>query len=114
MKFWEAMKLMEEGKNVRSKEWPKDEHVYWWKFAQNIQKYGYFGEWEEYVPPKTYSFEDIISLVNEGRLFRRKNWAKGIVFRAIISGGYSIFFEGKPIHLARQDIETADWLEVIE
>ena len=28
MKFWEAMKAMEEGKKVRNKEWTKDQYLY--------------------------------------------------------------------------------------
>lgn len=59
MRFYEAMKLLEEGKKVRKTSWEKDGYIY--KNSDNLfademndenPVFSIEGEWEEYIEPE--------------------------------------------------------------
>ena len=61
MKFWEAMKLMEEGKKVRRKTWLENEYIYLDEYNiimdekdEPLETMHYIGQndWEIYEPKK--------------------------------------------------------------
>ena len=61
MRFYEAMKLLEEGKKVRKTNWEKDGYIY--KNSDNLfademndenPVFSIEGEWEEYIEPEQF------------------------------------------------------------
>lgn len=87
MKFWEAMKALEEGKKVRCKDF-EILNLYIYKYDDNGITYSegpgtcdlfwsFFKDWEIYEkPPITHSFSSIVRLAKEGKIkkFRRQSW----------------------------------------
>jgi hypothetical protein len=85
MKFWEAMKALEEGKKVRCLKWIKNEFIFKdpkhgfisdnddiWKGPSG---YWICEEWELYEEPvKTYTFTEAIQLMKQGKCIKRKDW----------------------------------------
>lgn len=73
MKFWEAMKALEEGKKVRGKSWDQD----LWADSDSTRIYFTFSsaskeEWEIYAEPeKMYSFMEAIEGMGKRKKFRR-------------------------------------------
>lgn len=93
MKFWEAMKLVREGKKVRAKGWIKGDFIYFNCSKREIvdeDGKSYFDgehddlndyyrqEWEEYFP--VYNFNEAKKAAAEGREIRKKGnsawWSK--------------------------------------
>lgn len=126
MKFWEAMKCLEEGKKVRCKDWP-DKKRYHISDANLLMVSSFsifvdevYKEWEIYEePPMTHSFPLIIRLAREGKIkkFRRHSWDdehysyfwcdewKTIRFHTSLCDSATFLLE---------DIEALDWIEVKE
>lgn len=113
MKFWEAMKALEEGKKVRNINWDKEGFIYLDEYSVCDENNfdvddsvidGYFvtSEWEIYKEPvKTYTFLEMIEQVKFGKSAYRKDW---LVTRRAISkdvGDFSI-----------EDTEAKDWIVV--
>lgn len=121
MKFWEAMKALEEGHKVHCKDWSfgsfidrkgddsRIENPYL-EWVPCIDK-----EWELYdEPEKTYSFEGILHGLKEGKSFRRKCWIgdEAIVY-ADRAGNIHFLEDGKlPYTWTIRDVEATDWIEV--
>jgi hypothetical protein len=83
MKFWEAMKAMEEGKKVRCTCWAKDSYVDQGSLTQGeVFSIGLLmnEKWELYEETLTFlSFAQVMQGLKEGRKFRRKSW-KGNIY----------------------------------
>lgn len=77
MKFSEAMKLLEEGKKVRNKEWAGGFYIFLDKEGCLINESGDFsahfsfdGEWEEYIEEteeSNYGIQDRLSMILENQ-----------------------------------------------
>lgn len=116
MKFWEAMKALEEGKKVRSKEWAQTQWVEKKDMADMFGRSS-VDEWELYEEPKhLFTFMQVLPMLRAGRRFRRDNetWT---------TDGYIYMFGSDPegfLHnhlnvlcvLTLADFEATDWVEV--
>jgi len=110
MKFWEALKALEEGK------WVSRKHFDRFKPIRNLSEMAFFladccvdemvnrlnAEWELYEEPKrTYSFMEVVQGLKEGKMFRRR-YMQG-------------FLRKETLHFASfkiEDFEATDWEEV--
>lgn len=129
MKFWEAMKALEEGKKVRPRDYPSSYYVYVGP-RNNLCVHSpqgdfdkadcplnrvYIDEWELYEEPeKTYTFMEVVKGLREGKSFVRagrdvpdaisshhKRWPGSYIFTAL-----------EPSHFTLEDLEATDWVEV--
>lgn len=121
MKFWEAMKALEEGKRVRMCQWPKESyiHINITNYIEN-EKYDdcsinfTSGEWELYVEPvKTYTFQEIIPFLKEGK---KVNRVKNKTYPIEMDGKYCYFStRGASAYLfSMEDLEANDWIVVVD
>lgn len=110
MKFWEAVKALEEGKKVRIKDWPLD------KYIQSDATVGLFWalgrEWELYEEPvQLYSFIDVVKGMRNGKKYRRQHlWISGEYIQQC--AGRIIDENGQCTELLLEDYEAKDWIEV--
>ena len=116
MKFWEAMKAIEEGKKVRSKDWPQTQWVAKGDMADTFDRSS-VDEWELYEEPEQlFTFMQVLPMLRAGRKFRRNN-------KTWIIDGYIYMFGNDPegfLHnhlnflcaLTLADFEATDWVEV--
>ena len=107
MKFWEAMKALEEGNAVRCKAWMSHCFMHLRQAAQNphmgiILWTDTSEEWELHEEPeKAFSFAEVVKGLKEGKKFRRHGMA-----------GY-LGREHLPMAQFRvEDFEANDWVEV--
>lgn len=115
MKFWEAMKALEEGKKVRASNWEKE--VWIDKDSDQtglpmILNLFALHEWELYEEPeKTYSFMEVVQGLREGRKFVRKGHASDL---ALFVMGFEIYPRSKfgIQNMRMEDFEATDWIEV--
>lgn len=123
MKFWEAMREMQENnKAVRCKRWYPESHAY--LTLSGVVLYQVMGrldmfameEWEIYQEPeKTYSFMEIVPLLKEGKTFKRKkahsDYNLYLKLRGLCQG--RLFWKcGREALMDISDIEADDWVEV--
>lgn len=123
MKFLEAIKAMEEGKKVRSIEWPREEYVFLSKSGhikneENIDSNLYSDspsqEWEIYQEPeKTYTFHQALKLLKNGSIMNRKS-SSGPTFGVCMRDGllYYVHRFCFPLTFNLEDYEATDWIEV--
>lgn len=118
MKFWEAIKALQEGHPVRAKWWHKDNFV----TLDTIENCHWFGpihwrdavdDWEVYEEAvQLLSFQEMVKGMKEGKRFARRNWLqKAFVFLS----GEAVFFqseEGDLLAWTIDDFEMNDWIEV--
>ncbi len=121
MKFWEAMKALEEGKKIRCKEWPSN--VWDSKYGTNgshllsLDVYSSH-EWELYEEPLvTLSFAEVVIRLKEGKKFRRLSWNKGFyihISRMKNDLVYCFTNEGTQYVyiMTIGDIDATDWIEM--
>lgn len=119
MRFHEAMKLLEEGKKVRCKEWVEEYFIS--SSEENLSEgmdifWFHEKEWELYEEPKkTYTFAEVVRGLKEGKKFTRKGW--GDVFVKLEN--HMIFsYTGDACLGIRwfsfiEDLEATDWVEVV-
>ena len=115
MKFWEAMKALEEGKRVRKKNWNKQSWI-----DRNSSHCGQTyeiplppsgDEWELYEEPeRTLSFLEVVAGLKEGKKFRRMSWHSEFIVKIEPMTGFILF--SQPIF--PQDFLANDWIEVRE
>lgn len=83
MKFWEAMKALQEGKKVRCPDWEfghyissdGDQDGLHWQRSFDWTRFSTTNDWELYEEPvQTFSFAEVVKGLREGKKFRRKNW----------------------------------------
>jgi hypothetical protein len=121
MKFWEAMKALQEGKKVRSISWiGRRAHMDKTSFAEDMsgvpanQLQNYLDdELELYKEPqKTHSFSEVVKGLKEGKKFKRKEWGDWF-----LAYSHTTYLEGKGIPhcftpFTMEDFEATDWIEV--
>lgn len=133
MRFWEAMKALEEGKKV----WcPSVIGMVKWHLSNDTKEmiiiaengragidFSYYlyqalnKEWELYEEPqKTYSFMQMLPFLKDGKRFKRKHWDKEGVFLGTCI--YSpctpvVFIDNTQCRLNIEDYEAQDWIEVV-
>lgn len=117
MKFWEAMKALEEGKTVRNINWTSrldgsPERID--KTGFNLDETDFDGEWEIYEGvPEMYSFPQIIRGFREGKGYKRKAWDDEDVISCNIR--YPDCFvanSAEAVNFCLADLEATDWVEV--
>lgn len=127
MKFWEALKALEEGGMIRCVEWPKGSKIV--KSGQGIQFSGSFEffehqapfdewvrseciefDWELYFPENTkfIPFTEVLVGLREGKSYRRKDWDF-----CCFSSLNKVCFSVHPYRdLSIEDMTADDWVEV--
>ncbi len=134
MKFWEAMRALEEGNSVKPSTW--EGHIKWhlenWNGTKIIKTtngspgidfsvylYQHLSdEWEIYEEPqKTYSFIEIIKGLKEGKKFRRRFWNEESLLgseetQEILGYRRLTNQKGRITTLFIEDFEATDWIEV--
>lgn len=119
MKFWEAMKALEEGEKVRCKGcYPtmyihkdgdntrdKDPCLYWTRYCHK--------EWEVFVgPEKSYTFMEAVKGLKEGRKYRRPVWREGCTLESGGTDRIVCFTDVGPAIFTTDEFEAIDWIEV--
>ncbi len=122
MKFWEAVKNLQEGKRVRCCYW--DAHHFWdMLIFQDRCQMGFSSanieeEWELYEEPAL-TFTQVIEGLKDGKRFRRRGWKNARNIRVcpyMKENGMNALIDhddtmiGAILHL--QDFEATDWEEV--
>lgn len=118
MKFSEAMKALEEGKEVRCIRWPsqhKCSHGNLYTALVSHESIDYALEWEVYQESeKTYTFMETVKGLKEGKRFKRLGWENDDAY--IVSykeWNGSVAMEGKDRNnFIIKDFEATDWVEV--
>lgn len=107
MKFWEAMKALEEGKKVRCLRWSCSGYI------ENTRMFNYSEyEWELFCDPvKTYTFMEAIQLMKEGNKMRRPNYREDSSIFANKIGRIK-WSNGDRFPIDIADIEANDWIAV--
>lgn len=106
MKFWEAMKALEEGKKVYAKNAG---------FSRGMLAvdFGILSKLEWVIheePEKTYSFREVVKGLKEGKKFKRKGWEE---FDDISLNGNEVIRDTlETYHAFFNDFEATDWIEV--
>ncbi len=118
MKFWEAMKALEEGKKVRCCLWSEslfiDESMRFELWLLDNHEPFHDKEWELHEEPvHMISFQDVIKGMREGKRFKRERWTSDL---AIFIIGMEIYPRSKfgIKTLQMEDFEAIDWIEVTD
>lgn len=122
MKFWEAMKALEEGKKVRIKIWNSGEYCHidgcniglgFFESMTGITTRNAINlEWEFYEEPvKTYTFQEIIPFLREGKRVKRSSWNNFEYILEMEVDGF-IFNTRSGLILLIEDLEADDWIVV--
>lgn len=117
MKFWEAMRLLQEGRKVRAVDWEEDVYIannllpvtYWSISSRTIQK-----EWELYEEPEQlWSFAQVLDLIGLGGKFARKAWGKTDIYLTESKQTGRLFLANNSYHtLTKEDYLANDWYRV--
>lgn len=110
MKFWEAMREMQENrKSIRCKRWKPE---YEWHLGDDISL-PQGCEWELYSEPeKTLTFAEVIVGLHHGKAFKRIGWHSDIYLTARTHSG-RVILENSSYHtLLLEDYDAKDWTEV--
>jgi|HubBroStandDraft_3_1064219.scaffolds.fasta_scaffold108180_4 hypothetical protein len=129
MKFWQAMKALEDGQHVRRKDWKDNGKIYKASekiFYENDIGRGnwfptlndFFSEWEIYEEPRL-TFSQVVKGLKDGKKFRRKSWNfEECYIHAHRDTGEIIFSEANrlgmhsPFNFCLQDLEADDWIQL--
>lgn len=131
MKFWEALKHIQEGKKVRVKDWNDDWYVYKSPSGKCIideegkpvhltYEDSLCVEWELYEEPeKTYTWMEVVEGLKEGKVFARKKFKSSTIrsFRTLSPFGRIIRptnHRDHPPDILLEDYQATDWIEVKE
>lgn len=114
MKFWEAMKYVEQGKTVTPSdcEYPINKEI----LTQDALDTGWAtywdDEWEIYEESEiTYSWMEVVQGLKQGKKYRRKGWSSSIYITSKDEGVYVVNGSG---YRWIADYEATDWIEVKE
>lgn len=120
MKFWEAMRVLDEGHKVRHYSWYKEEFIRLDMIdglldekdsltCLHINNDSIKGLWLFYEEqPKTYTFMEAIQFMKQGKCIKRKDWSHFIDKR----GDSQLYWDriGAGIYSPTiSDIEATDW-----
>lgn len=114
MKFWEAMKAMEEGAMVRCKCWAYQLYAdkYYTCNISQLAEDEINGEWELYDDTPQLNFQQVIAGLKEGKKFRRADWYGENYI--LIKKEIILYFHGEadpsPWHLYLKNFEATDWI----
>lgn len=109
MKFWEALKCLEQRKPVRRKDFNEVICTFYEmakffsdscidEISSHLQ-----AKWEIYQKPeKTYTFMEILPMLKEGKRFKRKDW----------TSFHSAMLKDEEINITLADLFAIDWIEV--
>jgi hypothetical protein len=112
MKFWEAMRHLEEGKKVTCTDWGKKEYASTHVSLDQGQITSISllssvnAKWELYEEPGWFfTFSEVVAGLKEGKRFSRKWWLKDNIA--------SICMSNLDEHMFYiEDFEATDWIEV--
>ena len=114
MKFWEALKLVDEGKTVTQTSYfiPVNKTSLNSSLAEDAFSY-WEDEWEVYQEPeKLLSFEEVVKGLKEGKTYRRKAWPNPEYTIRLFLPGIMEGNNASPWFPYPEDFAAADWLEV--
>lgn len=114
MRFWEAMKALEEGEAITPKSHPFPINKESLSKDMECQALTYWNdEWELYEEPeKQLTFAEVVKGLKEGKRFKRKGWHSDIYLNARESTT-RVILENSSYHtLVIEDFEATDWVEV--
>lgn len=110
MRFWEALRELENGKSIIREDYEKDpfhslEDLA--KFMSNMRSPEILGDftsiWQLYEEPqKLLSFPEVLEGLKKGKKFKRKDWDGWINEKSF-----------PPFMLYLSDIQATDWIEVL-
>ena len=120
MKFWEAMKALDKGEEVRCCAWPKEDKCFYGNLLTALNSHNsmsYALEWELYSEhEQTLSFMEAVKGLKEGKQYRRKGWVhpvEGYNTRLPIRYiGCDDDCSGQKHFFCIEDFEATDWVEV--
>lgn len=120
MKFWEAMKALEEGKRVRYTGWGNSRcyitHSIHTSLIHQVNVREMGGEWELYEEPeKTYSFMEVVRGLREGKAYKRKGWddhTRPFSWDAPMRSPMRYTERTEKHFFSLNDFEATDWVEV--
>lgn len=109
MKFWEAMRSLEEGLAVRRIDWeagllPAD--VKSSKYAKDFAE-----DWELYTT-RGLSFPQVLDGLKTGKFFRRPSYRSDVYIK-MKKNGRICWNDNRNFPISIQDFECLDWREVI-
>lgn len=120
MKFWEAMKAMEDGKKVTWSGFNNGTYID--KSNIGFLCLGDFylkdligNEWELYEEPvQMFSFAEVVNGMKQGKKYKRKDWQ--LKYHFVIQVHDNHFFDqhGDQFYLNISHVEATDWIEVKE
>ena len=103
MKFWEAMKCLEEGKKVRKKIWDKDcyltiknNHIVdEWDDDEIVSTLSLDGEWEIYEPKKEVDekLKQLFQILNEDNWFANNQYGEYIYDNNLVDHMTSLYIQ---------------------
>lgn len=107
MKFWEAMKALEEGKLVKRSDW---------EYPISLQEaiisiYGkdLIRDWSVYEENQFFDFEDVVKGLCQGKKYKRMRWNSSV----FLGPNGQIAIDGdEDIHWTIGDFLSNDWIEV--
>lgn len=119
MKFWEAMRELENGKKVclRGSEpntyLEKRERIFYFGNWNPLGSH-FYSEWELYEEPeRMLSFSEMVAGLKQGKRFIRPNMNHPFCLGML--GNKIVYCDIGVVHgLSLEDIEAADWVEVRE
>ena len=114
MKFWEAMKAVEEGKNVRCKEWKEMESM--WLHSAIVGKkrldnlWSFINkEWEVCDETKYVGIQEVVEGLKSEKKFSRKTWE---ITRHDYRPSLKFLGGSSENILSIEDFFATDWYEV--
>lgn len=126
MKFWQAMKALEEGKMVRSCNDPEGHYVFKTidqviliaaekSYDKSTSPLGsmILQDWELYEEPeKELTFAEVIKGLKKWKRFRRKSWPNIDYCIHVTAIGICESYTSKAWFAYPEDFEATDWVEV--
>lgn len=138
MKFWEAMKALDEGKMVRAECFDEIQALenyhgeVGYKEGSDFRSCDIFSvfneKWELYEEPEhTFSFAEVVKGLKDGKRFRRKGWHEDMAIccytyqklpgesvddQDLVGYRDQIEEELEPIVFSVGDFEATDWVEM--
>ncbi len=132
MKFWEAMKALQEGKKVRCKDWDNKSfydyrpdyflHSDMLFSPGNLCSHQFsddeilYCQWELYEEPRqSISFMEVVQGLKTGKRYKRPLWEDGKSFGPTCYCKNHVrinLYGGEPWDLEIEDLEATDWVEV--
>lgn len=116
MKFWEAMKRLQEGNKVRCVRWNEGDYIDSGNFVAacrvNIDC-SMDEEWQLFFDStKTHSWAEVVQGLKKGKKYQRKDQFDNTEYLQQQSGRIFVFPGGLAWLCRVEDFEASDWIEV--